>query len=380
MIYLDNAATSWPKPDGVIKAMERALLGFSSNPGRGVHKGALGAERIVSHTRELLAQLFNIQDPSRIVFAANATHALNQAIQGSLKPGDQVITTTMEHNSVWRPLKYLERKGVELKAVRCDEFGQISPAEIERNIQSNTSLIVTTHASNVTGTVQPVKEIGKIARKHGITYLLDASQTAGVLPIDVVELNVDLMAFPGHKGLLGPQGTGGLYIRAGAELEPLIQGGTGGNSELEFQPEILPGKYESGTLNTVGIAGLGAAVEYLLAQDQAEIMQKETYLCESLIKGVSEIDKVKIYGPPDRKGMAPVVSINLAGVESNEVGYILDRAFQIAVRSGLHCAPQAHATIGTSEQGTVRFSPSSFNSEQDVLSAITALKEIAREF
>lgn len=379
MIYLDNAATSWPKPAGVVKAMEKAITEFGSNPGRGMHQGALGAGRIVFRTREVLAELLGVEDPSRIVFTGNATQALNLGIRGILQTGDHVLCTSMEHNSVWRPLKYLERSGIELEVVPCDKEGRLNPEDIEKVIKANTKLIVTTHASNVTGAIMPVQEIGSIARKHRIVYMVDAAQTAGVLPIDVRQLNIDLLAFPGHKGLLGPQGTGGLYVGPGVDLEPLIQGGTGSNSELEFQPEVLPDKYESGTLNTVGIAGLGAGAEYVLATGQEEIRQREVFLCQKLVDGISKLSKIKIYGPIDRAQAAPVVSINLGSVESNEIGYILDRAFQIAVRSGLHCAPQAHQTIGTINQGTVRFSPSSFTTEEEIVSAVKALEKIAQE-
>lgn len=379
MIYLDNAATSWPKPEGVVKAMEKVMLDFGSNPGRGSHQGTLGVGRLVLRTRELLAQLFGVPDPSRIVFTGNATQALNMGIYGMLETGDHVITTSMEHNSVWRPLKYLERRGVELEAVACDHEGKLNPADIQSAIKRNTKLIITTHASNVTGTVMPIEEIGKIAREHGIFYMVDAAQTAGVIPIDVEKYMIDLLAFPGHKGLLGPQGTGGLFVGPRVTLEPLIQGGTGSSSELEFQPEALPDRYESGTLNTVGIAGLGAGLEYILSEGLDKIYQRETLLCQSLISGLEKVPGIKIYGPRAREERAPLVSVNLGQVDANEIAFILDRAFGIAVRSGLHCAPQAHHTIGTLRQGTIRFSPSSFTSEQDIASAVQAMSEIAKE-
>ncbi len=379
MVYLDNAATSWPKPEGVLKAMERAIIEFGSNPGRGNHQGVLGASRVVFRTRELLAELFKVTDPNRIIFTANATYAINIGIKGILKPGDHVITSAMEHNSVWRPLKYLERSGIILEVMPCDNQGLLDPASIKKAIKRNTKLIVTTHASNVTGGIFPVSEIGKIAREHGIIYMVDAAQTAGVVPIDVEKMSIDLLAFPGHKGLLGPQGTGGLYVGPGVEMEPLIQGGTGSSSELEVQPDVLPDKFESGTLNTVGIAGLGAGVEYIISQGIDKIRSREAELCAKLVEGIQDIPKIKIYGPQNQFEKAPVVSINFGQVDANEVGFILDRAFKIAVRTGLHCAPQAHHTIGTIKQGTVRFSPSSFNLDKDITSAVQALKEIAEE-
>ncbi len=379
MIYLDNAATSWPKPDQVHKAMEKALVELGANPGRGNHQGSLGISRVIFRTREALAELFNVQDPNRIVFTSNATHSLNLGIQGLLQPGDHVITSSMEHNSVWRPLKYVEATGVELDVVQCDYQGVLNIAALSDLIKPNTKLIAVTHASNVTGTLLPIAEIGALAKKHNITLLVDAAQTAGVFPIDVMKMNIDLLAFPGHKGLLGPQGTGGLYIAPGIDLKPLFHGGTGSSSELEFQPEVLPDRFESGTLNAVGLAGLGAGVSYLLHTGLDTIREREQHLCRTLLDGLENVSNLVIYGPEKNHSRAPIVSLNLGSTDSTEVGFILDRAFDIAVRAGLHCAPQAHKTIGTLSQGAVRFSPSHFTTDEEIATAITAIKEIAQE-
>jgi cysteine desulfurase / selenocysteine lyase len=379
MIYLDNAATSWPKPKQVLEAMEKAVVNFGANPGRGNHQGSMDIARIVYRTREALAELFGIKDPNRIVFTSNATHALNLGIQGFLEPGDHVITSSMEHNSVWRPLKHLEVQGIELDVAACDELGQIAPRTIEGLLKPNTKLIVLTHASNVTGTLLPVTQIGEIAKQHNVVFMVDAAQTAGVFPIDVEKMNIGLLAFPGHKGLMGPQGTGGLYIAPGINLKPIFHGGTGSSSELDFQPEVLPDRYESGTLNAVGIAGLGAGVTYLLKQGINNLRERELHICNQLTNSLANIPGVVIYGPKDINCKVPVVSINIGNTDSTEIGFILDRAFNIAVRAGLHCAPQAHRTIGTLAQGTVRFSPSHFTTEQEIITAITAVNEIGRE-
>lgn len=379
MIYLDNAATTWPKPEGVLSAIQRVMTNFGSNPGRGNHQGSIGTGKVVYHVRELLAQLFGVKDPNSIVFTQNATHALNQGIWGLLKSGDHVITTSMEHNSVWRPLKYLERTGVSVEVIQCNHAGQLEPRKITAAIRSNTKLIVTTHASNVTGTILPIAQIGEIAREQGIFYMVDASQSAGTLPINVQEMGIDLLAFPGHKGLYGPQGTGGLYVGPNVTLQPLLQGGTGSHSELELLPDMLPDRLESGTLNAVGIAGLGAGVEYILDKGIDSIHKQEMDLCQHLVEGLSKIPGIILYGPENWNERTAVLSINLERINANEVGYILDRVFGIAVRTGLHCAPQAHRTIGTLNQGTIRFSPAMFNSHEDIENTILAMQQITKE-
>ncbi|MGD0622913.1 MAG: aminotransferase class V-fold PLP-dependent enzyme [Thermacetogeniaceae bacterium] len=378
MVYLDNAATTWPKPPVVEKAMVDALREKGGNPGRGSHRLALEAGRLVYHTREVLAGLFNVGDSSRVVFTINCTEALNLALKGLLKPGDHVLTSSMEHNSMIRPLKALSASGVEYTAVLCNQRGELDPGDLERGLQPNTRLIALTHASNVTGTLLPIAEAGVLARRHNLVLLVDAAQTAGVFPIDVEALNIDLLAFPGHKGLYGPPGTGGLYVRDGISLTPLRYGGTGSQSESEEQPEIMPEMFESGTVNTVGIAGLGAGVEFLLQEGLDRIREHEAALLEQLRSGLAAIPGMIIYGP-GRQPQAPVLSVNIRGNDSGEVAFLLDRIHQVAVRPGLHCAALAHRTLGTTKQGTVRFGLSYFNTAEEIRQAIKAMEELSGE-
>lgn len=379
MIYLDNAATTFPKPEKVYEAINSAMREYGANPGRSGHKLALQAARAIYETRELLCKLFNIDNPMNIIFTYNGTDGLNLAIKGLLKPGDHVITTSMEHNSVLRPLKAMEKVGVRTTIVQCDETGAVALEDIEDNINENTKLIVTTHASNVTGTIFPIKEIGALAEKNNIVYMVDAAQSAGVYDIDVQDMKIDILAFPGHKGLLGPQGTGGVYIRKGLEIMQMKEGGTGSKSDLLIQPEMLPDKFESGTPNTSGIVGLGAGVQYILDRGLENIANHEKELTRYFINELKKIEAVKIYGPKDAEKQAAVVSINIGDEDSSEVSYILDKAFDIGVRSGLHCAPLAHKTIGTFEQGAVRFSIGPFNTHQDIEKAVEAVKNIVKE-
>lgn len=379
MIYLDNAATSYPKPEEVYKAVDKCLREYGANPGRSGHKLALRAGRAIYETRELMCELFNIENPMQIIFTCNATDSLNLAIKGILKKGDHVITSGMEHNSLIRPIKALEEIGVENTIVECDNEGVIKLDKLKGAIKDNTKLIALTHSSNVTGTIMPIKEIGKIAKESNILLLVDAAQTAGVYNIDLKEMNIDLLAFPGHKGLMGPQGTGALYIREGIELKHMKEGGTGSKSESLLQPEIIPDRYESGTPNTPGIVGLGAGIRYILDVGTDNIRKHEEELTAYMINGLKKIDKVKIYGPMDAKRKASVISLNIGDLDSSEVSYILDQAFDIAVRSGLHCAPLAHKTLGTFEQGTVRFSIGYFNTKKDIDKALEAIEKICEE-
>ncbi|HAA90052.1 MAG: cysteine desulfurase / selenocysteine lyase [Thermoanaerobacterales bacterium 50_218] len=380
MIYFDNAATSFPKPEEVIAAMKDYFFHVGGNTGRSAHQAALKASEIVFETREVLAKLFNISDSSRIVFTKNATEALNFAIYGFLEKGDQVITTSLEHNSVMRPLRHLEIIGkIKLFIVSANDKGIIEPKDFEKILKrEKIKLVVVNHASNVTGTIAPIKEIARTAHKYGSTILIDAAQTAGVVNIDVNEDEIDMLAFTGHKSLFGPQGTGGLYIREGIELEPLIRGGTGSNSEEEIQPDFLPDKLESGTPNTIGIAGLGAGVKYVLRKGISEIHQKEAELTECFIKEAEKIERVILYGPRETTKRVAVVSFNITGLTPSEVAYILDQEFGIACRPGLHCAPAAHKTIGTFPQGTVRFSFGYFNNISEIETGIKALHKISR--
>lgn len=378
MIYLDNAATSWPKPDVVIEAMEKTIRSSGFNSGRGVHQGSLNANRLTYETRELLAKLINAKEPNNIVLTFNATMSLNIAIKGILKPGDHVITTTQEHNSVWRPIKYLETKGIEIDKVTCDAQGFVDPEDFRKKIKKNTKLIITTHASNVIGTILPIKQIGQIAHENKILYMVDASQTIGTIPINVEIMNIDILAFPGHKGLLGPQGTGGLYVAPYVEIQPLLHGGTGSSSELETQPDSLPDKLESGTLNIIGVAGLKAAIKYIDNIGVDTIHKQEIELCKKFINIIGDIPKVKIYGSTDWQQRVPIVPFNIGDLNSNDLGFILDKVYQVAVRTGLHCAPEAHKVLGTTKQGIVRVSPSIFNTEEEMLLCGNALKEIAK--
>lgn len=379
MIYLDNAATSFPKPNSVYQSMMVAMKEYGANPGRSGHRLALQAGRAIYETRELLAKLFNIQNPMNIIFTNNATEGLNIGIKGLLKPGDHVITTSMEHNSVLRPLIALEKVGIKTTIVQCDEVGRVSLEAIESSITEDTRLIVTTHASNVTGTIFPIKDIGTIAKRHDIIYMVDAAQTAGLYDIDVEDMGIDILVFPGHKSLLGPQGTGVMYIREEIDITQLKEGGTGSKSDLLIQPEFLPDKFESGTPNTPGIVGLGAGIRYILDKGMENIRKHEKDLTRYFITELKKIDKVKIYGTCDVETQAPVVSINIGDEDSSEVSYVLDKAFDIAVRPGLHCAPLAHKTIGTFEQGVVRFSIGPFTTNDDIEKAIEAVRKISEE-
>lgn len=379
MIYLDNAATTFPKPEEVYESVMNCMKNYGANPGRAGHKLALSAGRIIYDTRENLCRLFNIDNPMSIIFTYNATDALNLGIKGILKKGDHVITTSMEHNSIIRPIKSLEKMEIEHTIVQCNEYGELDPNDIKKAIKNNTKLIVTTHASNVCGTLINVEEIGKISREMGILYLLDAAQTAGVYNIDVKKMNIDMLALPGHKGLLGPQGTGILYVREGIDLMHLREGGTGSKSEELTQPNIIPDRYESGTPNTPGIAGLGQGVKFILKEGIDKIRKHEEELTQYFIDGLKEMPIIKVYGPKDSKKQASVVSINIGDEDSSEISYILDSVFDIATRSGLHCAPLAHKTLGTFEQGTVRFSIGYFNTKKDIDKTLEALKNIVSE-
>lgn len=377
MIYLDNAATSYPKPESVYRAADEFLRQHGANPGRGGHKMAVAAGEVVHETRRRLAKLFHIADPSRIVFTLNATEALNLGLKGLLRDGDHVVTSSIEHNSVTRPLKALETKGVTNTKVHCSSEGWLDPDDVERAITPRTPLIVVLHASNVTGTIQPIEEIGDIARRHGLVFMVDAAQSAGGLPIDVEKAHIDLLAFPGHKGLLGPPGTGGLYIGEGVNLTPLREGGTGSRSESEIQPESLPDRYESGTLNSVGIASLGAGVAFLLEKGIAEVREHEARLPKRLLEGLAGIKGMRLYGPQDEGKQVGVVSFNIAGWGPQDLSAALDQSFDIAVRAGLHCAPYAHRTIGTFPEGAVRLSLGYFNTLEEINYTLKCIRRLA---
>ena len=378
MIYLDNAATTRIKPKVVVEAVAEALTTLG-NAERGTHSASLGASRTVFSTRMKLAKFFNAEGPSNIVFTMNATESLNIAIKGILEKGDAVITTCLEHNSVLRPLYQLRDEGVELSFVSADKLGRPNYEEFESLIKPNTKAIISTAGSNLTGNLVDIRRVGEIAKKHGLIFVVDASQVAGVFPIDVKELNIDILCFTGHKGLLGPQGTGGLYVRDGVEVKPYLSGGTGVQTYNEHQPVEMPTRLEAGTLNGHGIAGLDAAIDYINEFGMQTIHDKEMSLMWRFYNGVKDIEGVKIYGDFDVKDRCPIVSINLSDYESGAVSDELANRFEIATRPGGHCAPLMHKALGTVDQGAVRFSFSHFNTEEEVDTAINAVRTLAEE-
>jgi cysteine desulfurase family protein len=380
MIYLDNAATSWPKPPQVREAMNRFMEEIGANPGRSGHSRSIEAARVLYEAREALSALFYAQDSSRVVFTLNATESINLAFKGLLKYKDHIITSSMEHNSVMRPLRDLEKKGVVLTVVSCFEDGTLDPDEVEKNIKPATRMIVLNHASNVTGMLLPIKEVGTIAREHDLLFLVDAAQTAGAYPINVEKDGIDLLAFTGHKSLYGPQGTGGLVIGGRInekEMAPLKQGGTGSRSEFEEQPDFLPDCFESGTPNGVGVAGLLAGVQFVLEKGVEEIRHKEMILVDKLITGLREIPQVRLYCPDRQEDRMATLSFNITHLSPSDLAFRLEREFGILCRSGLQCAPSAHRTIGTFPDGTVRFGLSVFNTEAEIEATIQAVSMIS---
>ena len=376
-IYLDNAATSFPKPEAMLAAMTAYQQAIGANPGRSGHGLSIDAGRIVYETRETLARLFNSEDPLRIVLTKNSTEALNIVLKGALKPDDHVITSSMEHNSVMRPLRFLESQGVRVSVIPCSPRGELDPEDIKKAIRPATKMVVMTHASNVTGTILPVEAVGAIIREKGdILFCVDAAQTAGALPMDVQKLKIDLLAFTGHKSLYGPQGTGGLYIRKGLEkgIAPLMMGGTGSRSEFEAQPDFMSDKYESGTPNTIGFAGLGAGATYLAGQTMERIRAKEEQLTRRFLERLEAFkDQVTVYGLIDAARQTAVISFNVKNISPSDAAMFFEENFGILCRPGLHCAPAAHRTIGTFPQGTVRFSFGFFNTSRDVDRAAKAV-------
>ena len=378
MIYFDNAATTLRKPRCVVEAVTEAM-GSMGNSGRGVHDGALSASRTIYDTRAALAKLFGAEGPERIAFTANSTQALNIAIKGLLAPGDHVITTALEHNSVLRPLYELEDRGMELTILGADALGNIRYEDFAKAVRPNTKAIVTTHGSNLTGNLLDIERIGSVARAHGLTYIVDASQTAGVFDIDVRRMNIDVLCFTGHKGLLGPQGTGGLYVREGIEIRPLLSGGSGVQTYLRSHPPQMPTVLEAGTLNGHGIAGLGAAVKYLQETGLDTIRQKEQALMRAFYEAVRQIPGITVYGDFSTKERCAIVSLNVRDYDSGEVSDALSESYGIATRPGAHCAPLMHRALGTVDQGAVRFSFSHFNTEEEIKIAVSALQELAQE-
>jgi cysteine desulfurase family protein len=377
MIYLDNAATSFPKPESVYAAMDRCARTQLANPGRAGHKMALAAERILDDGRHRLNQFFHGAAPERFIFTLNGTDALNIAFKGVLNPGDHVVTTDLEHNSVSRPLRALELAGtISLTRVSADSGGTIDPAAIRSALTPKTRLVAITHASNVLGTVQPIGEVGRLTREHGALFLVDAAQTAGVIPIDIPAQFIDLLAFPGHKSLLGPTGTGALYVGERAKLRPWREGGTGGDSSSETQPREMPYFLEGGTPNVLGVAGLIAGLQFVEERGLDAIHRHEVELTERLAGRLGEIPGIAVFGHHETARRVGTLSFRCDALPATELGGILDQAFDLAVRPGLHCAPYIHRSLGTFPDGLVRASVGPFTTTDDVDHLANAVEEI----
>ncbi|MBI2885140.1 MAG: aminotransferase class V-fold PLP-dependent enzyme [Candidatus Omnitrophica bacterium] len=377
-VYLDNAATSFPKPARVYEQLRVSLERYGGCPGRGSHRMAREADGLLEETRRLLNELFHAEAPERIAFTLNATDALNMAIKGSVRPGDHVVTTVAEHNSVARPLNRLEQDGViRVTRVGVSPEGVVDPDEIRRALAVRTRLVAVLHASNVTGALQPIADIGAIVRAREGLFLVDASQTAGAVPIDVQGSRIDLLAFPGHKALLGPPGTGGLYVGPRAALRPWREGGTGVLSELPLQPEVWPYAMEAGSPNTLGLAGLRAALQFIGQYGVEWIRRHELSLTARLLEGCRADPRLIVYGPAALADRVAVVSVTVEGCEPGAVAAWLDEAHQIAVRAGLHCAPGAHHAIGTLPKGTIRISPGYFTRPEEIDCCVAALRTAA---
>lgn len=378
MIYMDNAATTMHKPECVIEAVLAAMHSMG-NAGRGAHAASLDASRTIYGTREELANFFHAESPKQIVFTSNSTESLNTAIRGTIEAGDHVITTEMEHNSVLRPLYDLADHGVEVTILPADETGMICYDDFEKEIRSNTKAIVCTNGSNLTGNMIDVKRVGEIAKKHGLLFIVDASQTAGVYEIDVQDMQIDILCFTGHKGLLGPQGTGGMYVRSGLSVKPLKCGGSGVDTYNTHHPKEMPTALEAGTLNGHGIAGLGAGVGYIVENGIDKLREKELDMMWKFYNGVKDIPGVKVYGDFQTKRRCPIVALNIGDYDSSEVSDELLMTYDISTRPGAHCAPLMHKALGTVEQGAVRFSFSHFNTDEEVEIAIKAIEELSKD-
>lgn len=378
MIYLDNAATTMHKPKEVIDAVVCAMSSMG-NAGRGANEASLSASRIIYDTREKLCRFFHGENPRQIVFTNNSTESLNIAIKGLLNPGDHVITTMLEHNSVLRPLYEMKEKGVELTIIESDKNGRFRLEDMEAAIRPNTKMIVCTNGSNLTGNYVPLKPVGELAKKHDILFVVDASQTAGVFPIDVQDMMIDVLCFTGHKGLLGPQGTGGMYVKEGIKIRPLKTGGSGVQTYSKTHPAEMPTALEAGTLNGHGIAGLHAAMSYLEETGVDHIRAREQELMWRFYEGVTDIPEITIYGDFSTKERCAIVTLNIGEYDSSEVSDALLTEYSISTRPGGHCAPLMHEALGTVEQGAVRFSFSHYNTEEEVDTAIEAVRELAKD-
>ena len=376
-IYLDNAATSFPKPKEVATAVYDFMVNNGTSSGRGSYKKAMQSDYIVYECRKLIGKLFNFDNPKKVIFTSNVTDSLNIAMRGILKENDHVITSSLEHNAVWRCLKTLERDiNIKIDTVECSKDGITNPQDIKKYIKKDTALIVFTQASNVLGTIQPIREIGAIAREHNIPFLVDSAQSAGAMKIDVKEDNIDILAFTGHKSLLGPMGTGGLIINTDIDIKPLKAGGTGGDSAYEYQPDYYPNHLETGTSNVSGIAGLREAIKFLNKEGIENIHNKEKELTKYALKKLETVKDIEIYGPKDCEKMLSVISFNIKDKRPEDVGSILDQKYDIMLRAGLHCAPTAHSVIGTKERGTLRIGLGYFNKKEDIDKLVEALNNL----
>ena len=377
MLYLDNAATSFPKPEVVYRELQDYLRRDGANPGRGGHQWAVRVEKTLDDTRSLLARFFGMDDYRRVIFTLNGTDSLNMAIKGVVRPGDHVVTSLLEHNSVSRPLKQLESDGIiSLTQLPFSQEGFIDPDDFRRALTSRTRLVVLLHASNVLGTMQPIAEVGGICRRHQALFLVDAAQTAGILPIDMQGMQIDLLAFPGHKALFGPPGTGVLLVGHRVQPVPWREGGTGFDSEDPVQPRQLPYLLEGGTPNTLGVAALRAGLGFVTGEGLDRIRDHEQRLLTRLIESLRDNPKIRLYGSLDLSRRVGSLALNREGYTASEVGMILDNAFEIAVRPGLHCAPYLHRELGTAPEGAIRISPGYFNTEEDIERCLSALEQL----
>lgn len=377
MIYLDNAATSYPKPESVYQTLDHFARTSLANPGRAGHKMAMAAEGALEDGRHRLNQLFNGKSSDRWIFTLNCTDALNIAVKGLLVEGDHVITTELEHNSVSRPLQAMAKAGfIELTRIPADSSGTIDPSTLTSAFTSKTKLLAVTHASNVLGTVQPIRELVRLAKERGVLTLVDAAQTAGVLPIDIQSLGIDLLAFPGHKSLLGPTGTGALYVAPHVKLRAWREGGTGGDSSSETQPTEFPYYLEGGTPNVLGIAGLSAGIKWVVEQGLEKIHAHEVALCERLWQHLDQLGCFEVFGHRDHSRRVGAIAFRCEMLQAAELGGILDQAFTVAIRPGLHCAPYVHRALGSFPDGLIRVSPGPFNTEEHIDKLAEALKEI----
>lgn len=384
-VYADNAATSRVKPSQVWEAMENYMKEVGASPGRGGYALGLEAGRIIFSTRQKVARFFNGKDESCVVFSLNVTHALNLVLKGFLTKGDHAVISSMEHNAAARPLQALKDSGlIDYTVVQCTAEGKLFPEKIAESVRPNTKMLIINHASNVTGTIAPAAEIGEVAQEYGLYYVLDCAQTAGTAEeVDIKKINADVIAFTGHKGLLGPQGVGGCLFNdktSSSRISSVFQGGTGSKSDMLVHPDFMPDKLESGTPNTVGIAGLGAALDWLF-DNSGEAREHEKELTQYFLDGLKEMsDRIVVYGPKNAAEQTPVVSINIKGCDGAQISFMLDSFYGVMTRSGLHCSPLAHKTIGTFPEGTVRFSFGVFNTQEEINYILNSLQEIIEQF